>query len=41
MKKNLVLPLRISLTELNKLHLCDPNVVDGWNVTHLLTTEVC
>ena len=41
MKKNLVLPLPIGLTELNELHLCDPNVGEGWNVTHLSTTEVC
>ena len=41
MKINLVQPLPIGLTELNELHLCDPNVVDGWIVTHLLTTKVC
>ena len=34
-------PLRISLTKLDELQLCDPNAVDGWNVTHLSSTKVC
>ena len=41
MIKNLGIPLCVSLTKMDILHLSDPNKVDGWNVTHLLSTKVC
>ena len=41
MVKNLGIPLRVSLTKKDELHLSDPNTVDGWNVTHLSSTKVC
>ena len=41
MIKNLGLPLCVGLAEMDELHLSNPNKVDGWNVTHLLSTKVC
>ena len=39
MIKNLGVTFRA--TKEDELHLCDTNKVDGWNVEHLLTSEVC
>jgi len=41
MVNNLASPLRVSLTKKDEFHLSDPSKVDGWSVTHLLTTKVC
>ena len=40
MIKSLGVPLRLSLTKMDELHLSDPSMVDGWNITHLSSTKV-
>ena len=37
MIKHLVVPNRTTLTNTHELHLCEPNKVKGWNVTHVST----
>ena len=34
------LPIRVSLTKMDELHLSDPSRVNGWNVTHV-SNKVC
>ena len=41
MFKSLNVPIRISLTREDELHVSDPHSVDGWNIIHLSTNKVC
>ena len=37
MIKMLQIPLRISLTRMDELHISEPSLVYGWNIVHLET----